>query len=485
MISRRQFLSRSAGAAAGAFAANFALRSAAAKAAGPPNILFIYTDDQAVWTIRQLGHANPVTPHLDRLFGESVQCANAFTTTPVCSPSRAGLICSRYGTEVGITDWIRPPDANNRNEEEIGLDPATPTWVGQLRDAGYRTGLVGKWHLGTLDKYHPSQFGYDHFAGFREGGAAVENPVLEIGGEKKEVKGLTVDLLTDLAVEFIREAKQPFMLSLHHRSPHAPWMPGSAEDAAAFAGRKLEIPNPDFPELDVERVDQLMGEYLQSVSGVDRSVGRLMALLEEMNLVENTLVVFTSDHGYNIGHHGIIHKGNGSWITLPARELAAKSPLTARSNMFDTSMRVPLAVRWPARLKAGRVVEETVTNLDWFPTLLAAAGLETPAEAGVRGRNFLPLLLGETLPWDNDLFGQYSQHHYVEANMRSYRSEDWKLVRFFGVFGRDELYCLADDPGETVNLIHTERGSGPYRRLNEKLLASMRAIGDPLAPAGA
>src|SRR5690606_14875670 len=125
-----------------------------------PNILFILTDDQAAWAMTNAGNPDADTPAMDRLAAEGAKLTNCFVTTPVCSPSRVGLLTSRYGSETGITDWISPrPGPNRRDESQLGLDPAVPTWVRALRDAGYRTGLVGKWHLGTQDHFLPKHFG--------------------------------------------------------------------------------------------------------------------------------------------------------------------------------------------------------------------------------------------------------------------------------------------------------------------------------------
>ena len=133
-------------------------------------------------------------------------------------------------------------------------------------------------------------------------------------------------------------------------------------------------------------------EYLASVHGVDRNLGRLLSLLDELKLAENTLVVFTSDHGYNLGHNGIWHKGNGHWVLTEPPPATPNIPKGQRPNLYDHSLRVPCIVRWPGVVKPGTVVVRTVTMLDWFPTLLAAAGVEEPKDVPVRGRNVLPLL---------------------------------------------------------------------------------------------
>ena len=474
-MTRRQFLGAIPASGMAAALASCATTARVGTTA-PPNILFILTDDQAPWTVGALGNAQAHTPHLDRLVREGVTCGNAFVTTPVCSPSRAGLLCGRYGTEVGITDWINPT-----SEPELGLDESHPSWVRALRDAGYRTGLVGKWHLGIQDHHHPSRFGYDYFAGFRSGGAEVENTELEIDGKAQPTEGLLVDRLTDLALEFLStQDSRPFMLSLHHRSPHRPWLPAAEADAAPYRDKQLSLPDAQYPGMDLKEVDKWYREYMSSVSGVDRNVGRLLEYLDKNGLSENTVVIFTSDHGYNMGHHGIVHKGNGHWITKFTQEKRKlKEPVT-RPNLFDTSLRVPLAVRWPGRLEAGRTVDNCVTNLDWFPTLLSMAGVDPASGPTTGGRDFLPLLTGDRISWEDSFYGQYSLHHTAQADLRMYRTPEWKLIRDFRNLGRDELYHLAKDPDERLNLLHDPIAWEQYQLLNTQLLRAMEEIGDPL-----
>ena len=143
-----------------------------------PNVLFILTDDQAPWALGVSGHPNADTPHLDKLFKQGIYLKKAYVVTPVCSPSRTSLMTSRYGSELGITDWIHP-----RNEPDLGLPPKTVTWTEAMQAAGYHTGLVGKWHLGVPDKFHPTKTGFDYFMGFRTGGTVVINPTLEVNGK--------------------------------------------------------------------------------------------------------------------------------------------------------------------------------------------------------------------------------------------------------------------------------------------------------------
>ena len=218
----------------------------------------------------------------------------------------------------------------------------------------------------------------------------------------------------------------------------------------------------------------MLREYLGSVHSVDRNVGRLLGVLDELGLAESTVVVFTSDHGYNLGHHGMWHKGNGRWLLVHDRG--------PRANMWDLSLRVPALVRWPGVIEPGSTVEQTVSHLDWFPTLLAMAGLEPPDGAVLRGRNILPLLQGQSPPWGGDFFAQYRmrEDHGDGADMCSYQTERWKLVRFLRNTRRDELYDRLNDPDETTNLVESD---GPVVRdalrvLDAKLTAAMREIGD-------
>ncbi len=457
------------------------------------NVLFIYTDDQAPWALGVSGDANADTPNLDKLAGEGARFTNSFTTTPVCSPSRAGMMTSRYGSEVGITDWLKPkgrfpddPDAEN------GLDASFPTIPSVLGVAGYLNGLVGKWHLGEKEDSRPLAFPYTEFSGFVGGGASPVDPVFEIGGEERKMEGLTVDIVGDLAVKYLEDyAAAPFMLSVHFREPHTAWLPVAEEDWAPFKEMaeegSAELPHPDYPGLDVVRVKRMMVEYLASVRGVDRNVGRILAKLDELDLAGETVVIFTSDHGYNMGHNGIWHKGNGHWVLKDPPPGTKNVPKGQRPNLYDTSVKVPTLVRWPGVVKPGRVIEEAVTHLDWFPTIAEMTGSDIVDGTVIRGRSLVPLLKGEVGEgWDDEVFLQYSTRHQSRTHMRGYRTPKFKLVRDLLNPERDEFFDLANDPGETKNQIGNPEFAEVVEELDGKLRAKMREIGDdPMRPAGA
>ncbi|OAI51867.1 hypothetical protein AYO47_06745 [Planctomyces sp. SCGC AG-212-M04] len=461
-----------------------------ANAANRPNIVFIQTDDQGPWALGLSGHPEAKTPNLDRLFRSGAWLKNSMTVTPVCSPSRASLLTSRYGSELGITDWIDP-----NKEPDEGLDPQTPTWSKSLNDAGYRLGLMGKWHLGTRDEFHPSVFGYDTFSGFRGGGSATQNVMLEfaVASDKatwqpRKTQGFIVDVVTDEALKFLdgaaeaaRSGKQPFCLSVHYREPHTPWVPAAEEDSKPFQNLEPQPPVPSHPDLDLEKWKTSTRRYLASVASMDRNVGRLLERLESLKLADNTVVIFTSDHGYNVGHHGVLHKGNGQWLTNSLPPKTDNVPADRRPNMLDTSLFLPTCIRWPGITKPGTVIERTVTQLDWFPTLLTITG--APAVSGLRGRDITPLLKGQQVKWDDDHYAEYSPHNQLRADMRCVRTSEWKLTCNFLEPFRDELYHIAKDPLEEENLIASDRPDAIAARkmLRSRIIKTMRDLKDPVA----
>jgi uncharacterized sulfatase len=336
--------------------------------------------------------------------------------------------------------------------------------------------------FGTAPEFHPTKRGFDYYAGFLTGGTNPKDPELEIDGIMKAHTGLTVDILTDYAIGFLQRdhGGRPFVLNAHFRSPHAPYLPVADEDMARFDDEEIDIPNPTLPGLDAERVDQLMREYLANVAGIDRNVGRILDSLEATGQAENTIVVFTSDHGYNVGQHGILHKGNARWILTKFRDVRGVDESSARPNMFDTSLLAPTCVRWPGVVKPGTVIDKTQTNLDWFPTFLEIAGVEIPSDVTIRGKSIVPLLKGEAGIWTDDFYGEYSQHHYVKTHLRIYRTPEWKLVRDFNRPGYGELYDMVNDPAESTNMIDASETQRIVAFLDERIRSNMRELGDPV-----
>ena len=306
-----------------------------------PNIIFIYSDDQALWTLGFSGNFNAHTPNLDRLAHEGAFLKNSFVTTPVCSPARASLMTGQYASEYGILDFIpQPGHVLYDPKNPIGLNPESTTFAEVLQKNGYTTGLIGKWHLGDWTekndkKYHPTNHGFDYFMGLTGGGTSPVDAPLEKNGVVKKFKGLTTDILTDEAITFIEDNKsKPFLISLNYRAPHAEWLPVAPEDWAPYDSIDPILPNPNYPDLDKEKVKRKMREYLASVTGVDRNIGRVLNVLDSLRLSQNTIVIFSSDHGYNMGHNGIEHKGNGVWITKSLPEGTKNVPAKKEAQLI-------------------------------------------------------------------------------------------------------------------------------------------------------
>jgi choline-sulfatase len=437
------------------------------------NFISIVTDDQAAWSLGCYGNKESITPNMDRLAKEGARFANAFTVTPVCSPSRATFMTGKYGSQVGISDWIAP----NESKAGVGLSAKVVTWPKVLQGAGYRTALIGKWHLGDKAESHPTKQGFDHFYGFLGGGTSPMGPTYDFSEGPRKVPGYGADLMTDEAMRWIGESKdKPFSICLHYREPHTPYTPVPEQDAKLFANLDPTVPTPKGG--DVVQIKQWTREYYASIHSVDRNLGRLFAWLEQAGLWDKTIIQFTSDHGYNIGHHGIHTKGNGMWI-------AGGIGGPKRPNMWDTSLHIPLLVRWPGVVKPGTVIENQVLNLDNYPSALGMLGVESASTPKVEGTSYVPLLKGETVEWRDSWFGQYDLHNSGLAYMRMIRTDDWKYVRHFHANLMDELYDLKADPEEKNNLIGGKKGKGDrtsaaLEDLEMKLETEMKRLQDPL-----
>ncbi|MBL8829177.1 MAG: sulfatase-like hydrolase/transferase [Planctomycetaceae bacterium] len=434
-----------------------------------PNLIAIVTDDQGQWALGCYGNRDIKTPTLDQLAADGAVFNNAFTVTPVCSPSRAAYMSGRWPTQVGITDFLSPGESN---DEQIGLH--APIWPAALHTAGYNTAMIGKWHLGTLPPFHPTKKGFDHFYGFLGGGTTPMNPVVEVRGTPAPVKGAEPDVHVDAAIAFLRQPRTgPFAICLHFRAPHLPYGPVPDEYPAMYQGVDPAVPQ--LPGLDIPKLKQSTLAYYASISNVDRALGRLFKVLDELKLADHTLVTFTSDHGYNEGRHYLDTKGNGQWMAG-----GVKGP--KRPNMFDTSVRVPLVMRWPGVIERGRKIDDHVSNIDTYRTMLGAMGVKLPADAPVNGIDYSPLLKGEKLPPRDAIYGQYDLHNGGLAYLRMIRTSQYKYVKHFRAKGMDELYDLTSDPGELRNLIGPQKAEGRKiaAELGAKLLEWQRSIDDPV-----
>ncbi len=401
-----------------------------------PNILLFVTDDHGQWASGPYGNREVVTPNLDRLAASGVVMENAFTPTPVCSAARASLLTGLTPSQHGVHDYIAM--AFDRGPWLAG----ERTLPQLLQEAGYRTGLAGKWHAGNEDEPAP---GFNFW--FSVGSAY---PLLHEGkrdfcnqGRMETFGGYTDEIIAEQATRFVEaDDQRPFFLFICLTATHGPWS-GHPErlvrlyDEAAFddipGGESYAFGEQALESLSVDRgrEREAQAQYYAAVSHVDEIVGRLLAAVDGVGKLNDTLVVYTTDHGLNCGHHGIWGKGNGT------------RPL----NMVEESIRVPLILNWPGVMPAGMRCGELVDHLDLFQTLAESGRVQPPFGADYAGRSMRPLLAGseEAGSWREVQFGEY-------GTVRMARTERYKLVQRHPS-GPDELFDLETDPRECRNLI--------------------------------
>lgn len=464
-----------------------------------PNIVFICVDDQAAWSIGAYGNTEARTPNLDQLAGDGALLENCFCSTPVCSPARAAMMTGHYSCETNIPDFIPNPEhrAYKSSWDDIGIPARYRTFPSVLAEHGYTNGLIGKWHLGdwTQDKtrrFHPLRHGYHHFFGMTGGGVCPLNPEFEEEGQVKTFEGYCDEILTERALEFLRaqkssSEKEPFLLSLHLRQPHSPWTPMPESQLDVYRDVDLSLPPCERPNLKVDELKRKMREYLSAVTGVDDLVGRVRSELGALELDKNTLLIFSADHGYNMGHHGISHKGNGiEEEYLPEDDEGAHC---WRPNLYEESLRVPAILCWPGHIEAGQRIPHLISDVDWFPTILDLADCLAPVSGTGHGHSFAPLITGDrSIPWRENVYSEYDMCVYDRARLRGLRGQRWKLVADFHSPWRSALYDLESEAGEERNLLGDEGLSAEQRRevktvlvkMSKQLRDIMRAHNDPI-----
>ncbi len=502
-MNRGDFLRTLAAAALGALVATCGApeeRAAAAVAGERPNVLFVMSDDHAAHALSAYGSRVNETPGLDRIAREGTRFANAFVVNSICTPSRATILTGQYSHRNGV------PVFNS-------LDPARQTVAKLLQAAGYHTGMVGKWHLGS------DPAGFDRWI-VLPGQGVYEEPDFLVPGGRLRVEGHVTEVVTDLGIEWLetRPKDRPFFLMLHHKAPHRPWVPDAA-NRALFAGRTIPEPATLFddwatrpaalpenrqtiardltrrdlklappeglsarergawlsvaPEtVDVVRADgtleTLTGEalvhwkyqrylqdYLACVQGIDDQMARLLAYLDGSGLSGNTLVVYASDNGFFLGDLGLYDK----------------------RFMYEPSLRVPLLVRGPG-VRAGAVAEGFALNVDFAPTFLDLAGLPVPAD--MQGRSLAPLLRGEApAGWRTSMYYRYDHdpgHHDTRAHV-GVRTATRKLVHYWK---KDafELFDLVADPDEQRNLADDPEHAADLAAMRAELARAKAEAGD-------
>ncbi|MCP3914727.1 MAG: sulfatase-like hydrolase/transferase [bacterium] len=487
-----------------------------------PNILFVFTDDHAPHAIGAYGglfaSVDP-TPNIDQLASEGMLFQSSFCTNSICGPSRAVILTGKHSHRNGF----------QHNGQRF--DGSQQTFPKLLQGAGYRTAMIGKWHLSSDPE------GFDHWE-VLPGQGDYYNPVFLNAGGRRQIEGYCTDIVTDLAIDWLKsnaDSGEPFMLMCQQKAPHRNWMPalrhlnlfdgetlpepptlldrwednasparfqemeidrhmnivhdlfveptdgwdprtGNASDTSGSRNLKKMTPeqreawtaalgpeNAALREAELEgeelvrwKYQRYMKNYLRCIRGVDESVGRLMAYLEESGLADNTIVIYSSDQGFYLGDHGWYDK---RW-------------------MYEESLGMPLIVKWPGVTEPGARDTHLVQNLDYAETFLDIAGVEIPDD--MQGRSLVPLMRGEKpTDWRDAIYYHYYEYPSVHMVPRHYgiRTDRYKLMRFYR-FGEWEFYDLENDPDELANQYANPDYRETITALSEDLGALRARYGD-------
>ena len=440
------------------------------RAADQKNIILVVNDDLAQWALGCYGNSEIHTPTLDFLASTGVLMENAFTPTPVCSPARACLLTGRLASQHGIHDYLSSTiHAIHRRpwlKDEV-------TVAQLMSQAGYQTAHCGKWHLGNdvqpqagfsswfsgVGDY-PAEHGGDHR--------------FSVNGEIQTIPGQRTQVITDRAIEFLRsrDVEAPFFLHIGYFGTHNPWRGQPERLAAGYRNNAFEglLDQPAYPfgaqalesTLPTRRDPrEALAQYFAAVSHIDEAIGRLMDELEALQLRDNVVFVFTSDHGLCCGHHNLWGKGNA---TLPL-------------NMLEESIRVPMIFNHPRDLFARQRRSEFVDHLDLFQTIAEYAGVSSNLDAKRKypGRSFLPLLENPAaLPdWRGMQFGEF-------GDLRMVRTREYKLVRRYGDDEPSELFDLLKDPTESQNCFRDPAYQGLAEQLSGDIDNYFERFQDPV-----
>ncbi|HVW61935.1 MAG TPA: sulfatase [Puia sp.] len=467
-----------------------------------PNIVFILSDDHAYQAISAYGSSLAQTPNIDRIAREGAIFTRALVTNSICGPSRATLLTGKYSHMNGYT----------LNEKKFNTDQFL--FPELLRQNGYQTAWVGKWHLGNLPK------GFDYWRILR-GQGQYYNPDIIQPGDTVRMEGYVTDLITQLSTSWLdtRDTTKPFCLIVGEKATHREWLP-DIQDLGAYDGKDFPLPATFFDDYAGRRaaadqdmtIDKTMRlkedlkvhadyvksgiynrftpaqkqafydyyenkvskefdrrhdtgkalirwkfqrylkDYLSVARSLDRNIGSLLDYLDKKGLAQNTVVIYCSDQGFYMGEHGWFDK---RWI-------------------YEESLRTPFVMRWPGMIRPGTSVSRLMLNIDWAPTLLDIAGVKAPAE--VQGVSFLPLLKGAggAPGWRKAMYYHYyefPQPHHVYPHF-GVVTDRYKLVRFYAPSDSWEMYDLATDPHEVHNLY----GKAGYEGLTATLKKQLREL---------
>ena len=473
-----------------------------------PNILYIMSDDHTTNAISCYGGMLKdimPTPNIDRIASEGVRLNNCFVTNSICTPSRAVILTGKYSHNNGVHTLHDDFDRDQQNVAKL------------LQKGGYKTAVIGKWHLHT----EPSGFDYYNVL---PGQGKYHDPLLKEKGEVwqdhskggKEYKGYATDVITDLSLKWLRNRKrdEPFFLMCHHKAPHGLWeyakrhehlfdgidipepdslwedMSHRSDGSKGYGRNMLNLSdrmnefkkNKEWPtgKLDTTKMNdkqkikatyqKYLKDYLRCIAAIDENVGRMLKYLDDEGLTENTLVIYTSDQGMFLGEHKLYDK---RW-------------------MFEESLKMPFVARYPKEIKPATVNEDVIVNADFAETFLDYASLDIPDD--MQGRSFRSNLVGKTpSDWPDEMYYRYWMH-FEGSNVPAHygiRTKRYKLIFFYGLpLGRKgttpdwitkpgwELYDIKNDPREMNNRYGDPKYAKTIKRLKSRLLKIKERVGD-------
>jgi arylsulfatase A-like enzyme len=494
----------------------FCLFSVSLQAQSRPNILVIFSDDHTQQTISAYGRSLMQTPNIDRIAREGALLRNTFVTNSLCAPSRAVLLTGKYSHLNGLKD----------NDERRKFDGTQQQVQKLLKEGGYQTAWIGKWHLQTLPQ------GFDFWRILPDQGNYYQPDFINMQNDTVRYNGYVSNLISDFSENWLnnRDTSKPFFLVVGEKATHRSWLPdlpdlGSFdkvhfEEPANFhdtyEGRiaaqnqdmmvrktlvlqsdlkvgvdyyknkrdqysrmtdeqkavfkkyydgvtaEYETLKNDSARLEEWKFQRYLKDYLATAKSLDRNIGRLLAYLDSAGLTKNTLVIYASDQGFYMGEHG--------WFD--------------KRFMYEESLRTPCVVRYPGHIKPGTVLNQMVVNIDFAPTLLDAAGLKVPAD--MQGQSFLGLFSGKkTMPWREAMYYHYYEYpapHRVAPHF-GIRTEQYKLIRFYGPHNSWELFDLKKDAAEMHNLYNLPAYRNTIQQLEGQLKGLVQQYADKEAEA--
>ncbi|MGX6591780.1 sulfatase-like hydrolase/transferase [Cetobacterium ceti] len=407
------------------------------------NIIFILADDLGYWALGAYGNKDAITPNIDKLANEGKRFDNFFCASPVCSPARASIFTGRIPSQHGILDWLDEWENGTTTEEYL---KGQSTFVDILAKNNYICCMSGKWHMGHGEN---PQNGFKYWYSHQKGGGPYYNaPMYKDGNLIFEKKYIT-DSITDYGLDFLEEnysKKDPFFLSLNYTAPHSPWdcknHPQEIMDLykeCTFSSCPRDEYHPwkimeTFEGNEEERIEVLKG-YFSALTSMDFNIGRILNFLEEKNLLEDTMIIFTSDNGMNMGHHGIFGKGNGT------------SPL----NMYDTSVKIPFIMYKKGEFQV-KTIENLLSHYDIRQTILEYLNLEDNLDENIiyPGKSFKNILENKEIVKKENIviYDEYGPTRMI-------RNKEYKYIHRYPD-GPYEFYNLLEDPQEKNNLIYNE-----------------------------